>query len=333
MNKQKLDLTTLKIDELINFTGAMIQFDNIELISSAKEITAKYQNLVVTEEIIPSIKKEVADLNKLVKQMEDQRKSIKNTYNEPYNAFETKIKEVTTIISGTVDGLKIQLDVFEKKRKQEKMEVVSKLIASIVFEAKLLPKYARQVIVHDKFLNASESLSQITLAINDQIKHLLEAQNNELQAERLRLEMETMKQAEQERKQAELQAKTVARMELLNHLKNKYNILTVTYSDTKHLTDIELHKFFEDIKFKEEAKIEAEKQEQIKTELSKICDNELAIENEVMELINTITYKENPAELCTNSFSIIIEGITHDELDEIIAGIKEYYPHSQIKNI
>ena len=109
--------------------------------------------------------------------------------------------------------------------------------------------------------------------------------------------------------------------------------MSVTYSDTKHVTDIELHKLFEDIKFKEENKIEAEKQEQIKAELSKICNSELAIQEEVMEVINTMSYKENPAELCTNSFSITIDGITKDELDEIIAGIKEYYPHSQIKNI
>jgi hypothetical protein len=38
-------------------------------------------------------------------------------------------------------------------------------------------------------------------------------------------------------------------MELLNHLSNKYNVMNISYNDTKHLTDIELHKYFEYIKF------------------------------------------------------------------------------------
>jgi hypothetical protein len=128
MTTQNLDLTTIEIDKLITCTQAMITFDNKNLIESANQVTAKYANLVVTEDIIPSIKKEVAQLNKIVTQIEDQRKSIKRNYNEPYNAFETKIKEVTTIVGNTVTGLKKQLDVFEQERKNAKKLLVEKLI-------------------------------------------------------------------------------------------------------------------------------------------------------------------------------------------------------------
>jgi hypothetical protein len=69
MTTQNLDLTTIEIDKLITCTQAMITFDNTSLIESAKKVTAKYANLVVTEDIIPSIKKEVAQLNKIVTQM------------------------------------------------------------------------------------------------------------------------------------------------------------------------------------------------------------------------------------------------------------------------
>jgi hypothetical protein len=44
MLNQKLDLTTVNINELINFTSAMIQFDNADLIASAQEVTAKCNN-------------------------------------------------------------------------------------------------------------------------------------------------------------------------------------------------------------------------------------------------------------------------------------------------
>jgi hypothetical protein len=322
MEKQKLDLTTIKIDELINFTSAMIQFDNVDLIKSANDVTAKYQNLVVTEEIIPSIKKEVAGLNKLVTQMEDQRKSIKRTYNEPYNAFEGKIKEVTTIINSTVNELKKQLDVFEQKRKQEKMEIVSKLIASAVFESGLIHKFATQIIVHDKFLNTSESLPQIKIAIDDQVKHLLEAQNNELEAERLRLEVEEMKQSEWQRKQAEQQAITVARMELLNHLKNKYNTMDVTYSETKHLTDIQLHELFDNIKTEQESKIEVEKLKQSQVIESVFDDIQIVVETGTDITESLIEQKRYLLEL---------SGINDSEYLEILEALKNAYPHIIIR--
>ena len=331
MTTQNLDLATIEIDKLITCTQAMITFDNKNLLKSANEVTAKYTNLVVTEDIVPSIKKEVAQLNKIVTQIEDQRKSIKNNYNEPYNAFETKIKEVTTIVSNTVTGLKKQLDVFEQDRKYSKKSLVEKLIKVAIVDNGLNVKYANQIVLHDKFLNASESLPQIDIAINEQVKYLLEAQNNELEAEKLRLEMDAMRKAEQARKEKEQQAIIVARMELLNHLSNKYpNVRDISYNDTKHLTDIELHKYFEkihvaqleatiqDIKFKQEAKLEAEKQEQLQEQLNELKSN-------IKPTISNIVQKQN----------ILLEfsNISNDEYVEILEALNTAYPNILIRRI
>jgi acetyl/propionyl-CoA carboxylase alpha subunit len=318
MTTQNLDLTTIEIDKLITCTQAMITFDNKNLIESANQVTAKYANLVVTEDIIPSIKKEVAQLNKIVTQIEDQRKSIKRNYNEPYNAFETKIKEVTTIVGNTVTGLKNQLDVFEQERKNAKKLLVEKLINVAIVEAELNVKYANQIVLHDKFLNASESLPQIKIAIDEQVQYLREAQNNEIEAERLRLEMEELRKAEQERKEKEQQATIVARMELLNHLSNKYNVMTITYNDTKHLTDIELHKYFEDIKFKQEAKLEAEKQEQLQEQLNELTSN-------IEPTITNIVQKQN--------ILLELSNVSTDEYVEILEALTTAYPHILIRRI
>ena len=318
MTTQNLDLTTIEIDKLITCTQAMITFDNTSLIQTAKEVTAKYANLVVTEEIIPSIKKEVAQLNKMVTQIEDQRKSIKRNYNEPYNAFETKIKEVTTIVGNTVTGLKKQLDVFEQERKNAKKLLVEKLINVAIVDNELNVKYANQIVLHDKFLNASESLPQINVAINEQVKYLLEAQNTELEAEKLRLEMEAMRKAEQERKEKEQQAIIIARMELLNHLSNKYDIMNISYNDTKHLTDIALHKYFEDIKFKQEAKLETEKQEQLNEQLNELQSN-------IEPTTTTIAQKQN--------ILLELSNISNDEYVEILEALNNAYPNILIRRI
>ena len=59
MKNKKLELTTVNINELINFTSALIEFDNAGLINSAQEVTAKYKDLVVTEDVVPTINKKL----------------------------------------------------------------------------------------------------------------------------------------------------------------------------------------------------------------------------------------------------------------------------------
>ena len=328
MTTQNLDLTTIEIDKLITCTQAMITFDNTSLIESAKKVTAKYANLVVTEDIIPSIKKEIAQLNKIVTQIENQRKSIKNNYNEPYNAFETKIKEVTTIVGNTVKGLKKQLDVFEQERKNAKKLLVEKLINVAIGDNGLNVKYANQIVLHDKFLNASESLPQINIAIDEQVKYLCEAQNNEIEAERLRLEMEELRKAEQERKEKAQQAIIIARMELLNHLSNKYpNVMDISYNNTKQLTDIELHNYFEKIHV---AKLEAITQEINNKEI--VLPQKILLQEQLNELTSNI---EPTIQNIVQKQNILLElsNVSTDEYVEILEALNNAYPHILIRRI
>jgi hypothetical protein len=179
-------------------------------------------------------------------------------------------------------------------------------------------KYANQIVLHDKFLNASESLPQIKIAIDEQVQYLREAQNNEIEAERLRLEMEELRKAEQERKEKEQQATIIARMELLNHLSNKYNVMNISYNDTKHLTDIALDKYFEYIKFNQEAKLEAEKQEQLQEQLNELTSN-------IEPTITNIVQKQN--------ILLELSNVSTDEYVEILEALTTAYPHILIRRI
>ena len=56
--------------------------------------TNKDRNTIVTEETIDIAKERCAILNKQIKAIEEQRKEVKKTWNEPYIAFENKCKEL-----------------------------------------------------------------------------------------------------------------------------------------------------------------------------------------------------------------------------------------------
>ena len=306
------NLSTVDISKLISFTGAMIAFDNKDLVVMAKDVTDKYNNLIVTEEILPEIKQEVAQLNKLVKNLDDQRKSIKNIYNEPLITFENKIKEVTTILNNTVTSLKTQTDIFEQKRKDEKHKLISRFIKSAAIDNKLNDNYARQIILHDKFLNASESILKIKENIQIQVANLLQAQENELKANELHIENERLRKEEELRKQNEGKAKLINRLEIINKLNNQYH-LSISINEVKHLNDVDLVQYYIDKKDEENDK-----------------RGKQAPAEPVILLTPTVIDNQHINNQCDNNvttYSLHLSYLTIDEYNEIITALNEAYPN------
>ncbi len=126
-----MELQIIENMMIVDYQGALINWDNKQLIELAKSITGKYKGLIVNEEMTKDIAKEVAKLNNLVKQIEDKRKGIKKNYNEPLAIFEGNVKEVTTIILSTIGELKSQLEIFEQERKKEKLSFIKDIINNI----------------------------------------------------------------------------------------------------------------------------------------------------------------------------------------------------------
>ena len=193
---------------------------------------------------------------------------------------------------------------------------VKELIANVAIEFKLNEKYALQLVVVDKFLNVSETMPKIKKALDEQATRLAEAQENEIKAEQLRLEMEAMKQAEIERA-------IVARKDLLQHLNTRYE-LNVSYNEVRHLQDIAVHEYFEKLHAKKSViiKIEPELNEVPKT--IKLPDALVA--NVKTETAICYGVKQT-------KWRIEIDNMTKNELDEVIEGIKEYYPNATVKLI
>lgn len=135
-----------------------ITFNHEEL---KNEIAAKmqdYKTLVFTEETIKDAKVDRANLRKLKDAIEDERKRIKKLCNEPYLAFEKKVKEITSLIDEPIQIIDAQIKEVEEKKKAEKREQIEEIFNQYDFGFEL----PLEKIFSDKWLNASTSLKSIT---------------------------------------------------------------------------------------------------------------------------------------------------------------------------
>ena len=89
-----------------------------------------YKNLVVTEESIKSAKSDRADLNRLKKMIDDERKKIKNRYLSPYQAIENECKQLITLIDEPVKAIDEQLKAFDEKALQEKRKILEEYFSA-----------------------------------------------------------------------------------------------------------------------------------------------------------------------------------------------------------
>ena len=101
-----------------------IQWNKEELEAAVRAKIAGYENVVYTEENIKAAKNDRAELNKLIKAIEERRKQVKNIINEPYAVFEAELKEITALINEPVALIDQQVKAFEEKQKEEKLSLI-----------------------------------------------------------------------------------------------------------------------------------------------------------------------------------------------------------------
>jgi hypothetical protein len=289
-----MELQTIEnLDIIVNYQQALIEFDNAELIRLTTQTVGKYKDLVVTEDIVTDITKEVASLNKLFKKLDDKRKDIKKDYTKPLTVFEDKIKLATGMITDVVDKLKLQLQVFEDKRKDDVRLQIVEFIKEIVTEHNLLDKYASQMQIHDQYLNKTAKIKEVKDSLHQQAILLSQAQ--ELEELKATQEMQRI-----EREKAEHAKQVAQRCELVNKLNLDYG-LNFTYDKFVDFSDIEVIDFYNKTQEKEEPKV--------------------AIINKVEATIST-DIKETP------NYILQIRGLNLDEIKRITNGLDNKLPHA-----
>lgn len=144
-----------------------IQWNKEELEAAVRAKIAGYENVVYTEENIKAAKNDRAELNKLIKAIEERRKQVKNIINEPYAVFEAELKEITALINEPVALIDQQVKAFEEKQKEEKKAAIKATYDENIGDlAEVLPF---EKIFDSHYLNQTYKLATAQKEIVDKI--------------------------------------------------------------------------------------------------------------------------------------------------------------------
>ena len=144
-----------------------IQWNKEELEAAVRAKIAGYENVVYTEENIKAAKNDRAELNKLIKAIEERRKQVKNIINEPYAVFEAELKEITALINEPVALIDQQVKAFEEKQKKEKKAAIKATYDENIGDlTEVLPF---EKIFDSRYLNQTYKLATAQKEIADKI--------------------------------------------------------------------------------------------------------------------------------------------------------------------
>ncbi len=154
-----------EVNVLVEQTKGSIHFNYQEIKAFVQNVREKYSGIVVTEETTKETKKDVANLRKLYKFMDERRKDVKSEYMEAFNQFERQVKECMKDIMVPILELDEQIKEFERQKKENKKKAIAAMfpeIAGDMAEYIMLNK-----IYNPKWENTSVSLSSIKAEISN----------------------------------------------------------------------------------------------------------------------------------------------------------------------
>lgn len=125
------------MDIITQQTAGVVDFNYDEIKAELKKQMDIYSSLVFTEEQKADAKKDLANLRKLKKSIDEKKKEVKKVYMTPYTDFESKIKELQSLIDEPIALINQQVAEFDRKQKEEKkakiIEIYNELIGENTF--------------------------------------------------------------------------------------------------------------------------------------------------------------------------------------------------------
>ena len=112
----EIDNTAL---DVVRNTVINANFD--EMKEALTEFVEPYTSLIVSEDGIKEAKADRARLRKIETSIDEYRKMVKRTYNEPMKVFEDKCKELTKILSDASTKIDLQVKAYEDRYRDEKL--------------------------------------------------------------------------------------------------------------------------------------------------------------------------------------------------------------------
>ena len=123
------------------------------------------------------------------KKLENERKTVKKAYIEPYQEFEAKVNKVVKALNDTASVVAENVDVYVKEQKEalrkERQTAIDQLKEVLISRKMISKEYADQFVFDEKWLNASTSKKKFEEQVEAQFNALMEKEKND----KLNLEM------------------------------------------------------------------------------------------------------------------------------------------------
>lgn len=153
----------LKVNEVA--IPEQITFNYEELRNELTEKVSMYETLVYTDEQIKEAKEDKANLNKLKKALNDESIALEKKYMQPFETFKAQVNDIIRIIDKPIAVIDKQVKEFEQKEKDEKLEAIKELFASVGFQ----PFVNLEMIFENKWLNKTFSMKKIEDAMKERM--------------------------------------------------------------------------------------------------------------------------------------------------------------------
>lgn len=181
---------------IVNTQLPVIRMNYEEVKLSIEESLKKYKGIVVTEEGLQDCKSTQKELAGLRRKIDDYRKSVKREMEIPIKEFESKCKELVTLVDQVENPIKEGITEFDNKRREEKKDKALEIINEAIENYKLEEKYSRELTILDKYLNLSASQKSVVEDIEQRAELLKQQQNaDKAKAEMLKATIETTLEA------------------------------------------------------------------------------------------------------------------------------------------
>lgn len=147
-----------------------IDWNKAELEANVRSIVEAYRGLVYTEDTVSDAKNDRAALRKLLNEIEDRRKHVKKKCMEPYEVFESDLKDVTVLIKEQISIIDGQVKEYENSVKEEKKARLQDVYTEAIGElAEVLP-FER--VFEAQYLNVSFKESKASTEIQEKIQRV-----------------------------------------------------------------------------------------------------------------------------------------------------------------
>ena len=153
MEELKLEIISPNEGQFLKKIG----WNKDEIKKAVISITEQYKGLAYTEEQLQEAKKDRAMLNAMKKDISDRRIQVKKALLEPYDVFESEVKEVVALIDEPIEMIGKQIEAYEDKVMEEKNTALAQFFSENIGELSEVVSYDR--IFNPKWLNKTASLS------------------------------------------------------------------------------------------------------------------------------------------------------------------------------